>query len=232
MINILVLLIIAGCAIAVFYKLNVTSALTAVIAAVCTVMVAFNFVESAASIAGFLGGWSKTFCFLLLSVLPFGLLLSAIKYLVKNPVNLDLLTERIGRVIFGLILGVFLSGFLLVACAMSPLPAKYPYNRFDRADQSSPNKLILNVDGFVTGLFTTLSDGSFSGGKSFDRNYLDKLYKDRLNQSADSQVKNETPSNQQNLGGRQGGRGGRGNRGQGMTRGIPNENNQDTGSQE
>jgi hypothetical protein len=232
MINILVLLIIAGCAIAVFYKLDVTIASTSVIAAVCTVMIAFNFVESAASIAGFLGGWSKTFSFLLLSVLPFGLLLSAIKYLIKNPVKLDLLPERIGRVIFGLILGVFLAGFLLVALAMSPLPANYPYNRFDRADQSSPNKLMLNVDGFVTGLFTTLSDGSFSGGKSFDHNFLDKLYKDRLNQSTNNPVKDETPSNPQNQGGRQGGRGGRGNFGQGMTRGITGGNNQDTGSQD
>ncbi len=181
MINIVVLLIIAGCTVAVLYKLNVVQAAAAVIAAVCAVMIAFNFVEAAASMAGFLGDWSKTFCFLLLAVLPFGLLLAAIQYLTSKPIDFGLLQERIGRVIFGLILGVFLSGFLLVALAMSPLPAKYPYSRFDRTDQSSPNKLILNVDGFVTGLFTTLSDGSFSGSKTFDRSFLDKLYKDRLN---------------------------------------------------
>ena len=234
MVNIVVLLIVAGCAVAVFYKWNVVRASAAVIAAVCAVMVAFNYLEAVTSLAGFFGEWSKTFCFLLLAVLFFVLLLTAITYLTKTPIDLGLLPERIGRVISGLVLGIILSGFLLVALAMSPLPAKYPYSRFDQANQSSPNKLTLNVDGFVTGLFVTLSDGSFSGNKSFDRNFLDKLYRDRLNKTSGSGGTDGASSNQQNSGtqGARQDRGGGGSQGQRRGRGNFGGGEQNPGSQE
>jgi hypothetical protein len=239
MINIVILLIIAGCTAAVFFKLNAVKASISIIAAVCSVVVAFNYYESVTSYLGVLGDWSKTFGFLLVAVLFFAILLVGISSIIKEPIDLGLLPERIGKVVSGLILGVIASGLLLVAIAMSPLSASWPYSRFEKATQSSPNKLLLNVDGFVTGLFEILSSGSFSGGKSFSKehpDFLNKLYLDRLNKPStqSTPATSANPSNRGNTPG-QGGRGGRGGQpgsGRGMGGGMGGGGNYNRGNVE
>jgi hypothetical protein len=68
---------------------------------------------------------------------------------------------------------------------MAPLPLSYPYQRFDPAqlDVKRPNGVLLNVNGLATGLFSFLSNGSFSGKASFATlhpDYLDQLFLNRL----------------------------------------------------
>ena len=83
------------------------------------------------------------------------------------------------------ILGLIVSGVLFTTLAMSPLPNKYPYERFDPTSPkpNNPNKVFLNVDGFITGLFSTASNGSLSGKRSFAAihpDYLDQLFLNRI----------------------------------------------------
>jgi hypothetical protein len=62
---------------------------------------------------------------------------------------------------------------------MAPLPNKYPYQRFD----GKRNKVLLNADGFVTGLFSIISKGSLSGKRSFATihpDFLDQIHLNRM----------------------------------------------------
>ena len=82
----------------------------------------------------------------------------------KEKIDLGMMPERIGRPAAGVVLGYVVTGYLLVAAAMAPLPSQYPYPRFDarNPNAASPKKALLSPDGFVTGLFATISKGSFS----------------------------------------------------------------------
>jgi hypothetical protein len=101
--------------------------------------------------------------------------------LIRHPIDLGFMPERIGRPACGILLGLFLSGGLFIALAMAPLPNKYPYQRFDAAkpNPESASGVLFNVDDFVTGWFNRLSGGSFSGDTSFAAvhpSFISQLY--------------------------------------------------------
>jgi len=75
---------------------------------------------------------------------------------------------------------------------MAPLPNKYPYQRFD----GKRNKVLLNADGFATGLFGIVSKGSFSGKRSFAAIHPDFLDQQHLNRviSGTSVLTSKTPA--------------------------------------
>ncbi len=195
MASIVVLLIIVGCAVFQFFKGTIVRAFATVIIAVFAAIVAFGFFEALAAVLikrGDSGSmlalvpWAQSLSFLLLFVLVFAILQTAIIQLTRmQPVDLGYMPECIGRVVLGIILGFITSGILMTFFAMTPLPSKYPYPRFDprRIQADNPNKVLLNTDGFVTGLFGVISNGSFSGKRSFaglHPDYLDQLFLNRL----------------------------------------------------
>jgi hypothetical protein len=96
-----------------------------------------------------------------------------------------MLPERIGRVVCGLITGLLASGIVLTAFEMAPLPLSYPYPRFDPAqlDVKRPQGVLLKTNSLATGLFSFLSNSSFSGKRSFATlhpDFLDQLFLNRL----------------------------------------------------
>ncbi len=195
MASIVVLLIIVGCAVFQFIKGTIVRAFATIIIAIFASIVAFGFFEILAGVLikrGDSGSmlalvpWAHSLGFLLLFVLVFAVLQTAVVQLTrKQPIDLGFLPERIGRVVLGIILGLITSGVLMTFLAMAPLPNQYPYERFEPRNikVDSPKKVLLNTDGFVTGLFSVISNGSFSGKRSFaclHPNYLDQLYLNRL----------------------------------------------------
>jgi hypothetical protein len=194
MASLVVLLIILGCAAAQYFKGTVVRAFATIIAIICAGMVAFGFFEILANVfisrgddSRFLSlvPWAQTLSFLLLFVLTFAILQTGITMLTPHPVELGFLPERIGRVVCGLIGGLIASGFLLTAFEMAPLPLAYPYQRFDsmKLDVKRPNGVLFRADSFATGLFSLLSNDSFSGKRSFATlhpDYLDQLFLNRL----------------------------------------------------
>ena len=194
MASLAVVLIILGCAAIQYFKGTVVRAFATIIIAVWASMVAFGFFEVLAGVfisrgdnSRFLSlvPWAQTLCFLLLFILTFAILQTGLTLLTRHPVDLGSLPERIGRVVCGLILGLIVSGLLLTAFEMAPLPLGYPYQRFDpaRLDVKRPGGVLLNANGFATGLFSFLSNGSFSGKRSFASlhpDYLDQLFLNRL----------------------------------------------------
>ncbi len=187
MASLVVVLIILGCAAYQYFKGTFIRAFATIIIAVCASIAAFGFFEALANVFISRGDnsrflplvpWAQALCFALLFVIVFGVLQTAIVFLTRQPVDLGILPERIGRVVCGIFLGLILSGFLLTALGMAPLSNKYPYQRFN----GKRGKVLLNADGFATGLFSIISKGSLSGKRSFATihpDYLDQLYLNR-----------------------------------------------------
>lgn len=202
-----VLLIILGCAVFQFFKGSIVRALATVIIAIFASFVAFGFFETLADVLIKKGNsdsmvslvpWAQALSFLLLFVLVFAVLQTASVQLTRTKPDLGLLPERIGRPVLGIILGLVVSGNAMIFLALAPLPSQYPYERFDsrRIQVDSPKKVLLNVDGFAAGLFGVISNGSFSGKRSFDSlhpRYLDQLYLNRLDSDV-SIVSGNTPA--------------------------------------
>jgi hypothetical protein len=194
MASLVVLLIALGCADLQFFKGTFVKAFVAIIIAIISGIVSFAFFESAANmiISRGDGGtllsiapWAQTLCFILIYIVVFALLQTGAIYLLHEKIVFGELPEYIGRAVCGLILGFIISGFLLTALAMGPLPLNYPYQRFDprSVDPDDPKGVLFNADGFATGLFSIVSKGSLSGKRSFAAvhpDYLNQLFFNRL----------------------------------------------------
>jgi hypothetical protein len=194
MASLAVVIIILGCAALQYFKGTFVKAFTMIIIAICSSVIAFGFFEIAANLIVSQGNdgsllslvpWAQTVCFILLFVVAFGLLQTGASYLIYHEVDFGFIPERIGRVVCGIVLGFIVSGVLLTALQMGPLPLSYPYQRFDpsRLNPDKPSRVLLNADGFATGLFGLISNGSLSGKNSFKTlhpAYLNQLFFDRL----------------------------------------------------
>ncbi|MGB2865885.1 MAG: CvpA family protein [Sedimentisphaerales bacterium] len=194
MASLAVVIIILGCAALQYFKGTFVKAFAMIIIAICASVVAFGYFEVLANFIIRRGNdgsmlslvpWAQTLCFILLFIVTFGILQTAAVFLIRHPVDLGFLPERIGRVVCGIILGFIISGLLLTALQMGPLPLSYPYQRFDpaRLNPDNPGGVLLNADGFATGLFGLISNGSLSGKNSFKTlhpSYLDQLFLNRF----------------------------------------------------
>lgn len=191
MVSIVMLAIMGGCAAFLFLKGTLVQGITMIFNAVIAGFVAFGFFEMLtpllANSSPGVAPWAPTICFAGLFVLTFAILQAGAMQLAKEKADLGKLPEQIGRVVCGLVLGYVVTGHVLVAAAMAPIPNQYPYPRFD---QRSPNPAkpitpLLSPDGFVTSLFSTISKGGFSAigtPKSFavlHAGFVDQLYLNR-----------------------------------------------------
>jgi len=194
MASLAVVLIILGCGALMYLKGTVFKALTMIIIAILSVVIAFAFFEVLSNIIINRGNngsmlslvpWAQTLCFAILFIVSFGLLQTAASFLGRHEVDFGFMPELIGRIVCGIILGFIVSGFLLTALQMAPLPLSYPYQRFDpaRLETDNPSTPLLKSDSFITGLFGIISNGSLRGKNSFKTihpNYLDQLFFNRF----------------------------------------------------
>jgi len=194
MASLAVVIIILGCAALQYFKGTFVKAFAMIIIAIISSVVAFGFFEACANLIISRGNngsmlslvpWAQTLSFVLLFIVTFGVLQTGAVYVMRHEVDFGFLPERIGRVVCGIILGFIISGLLLTALQMGPLPLSYPYERFDsaRLDPDDPSGVLLNADGFAAGLFGIISNGSLSGKNSFKTihpNYLDQLFFNRF----------------------------------------------------
>jgi hypothetical protein len=207
MVSLVIFGILLGCGALLYVKGTLAQGLIMVLNAVLASLVAFAYFEQLATLlikySSAITPWAQTICFLLLFVLAFAVLQSVAMQLCKQKIDLGLWPERVGRAICGLILGYLVAGQLLVAGAMAPLPNAYPYERFDQRStdaSTKPNKALFNPDGFVVGLFGTISKGSFGAlgdSKSFamlHAGYLDELYLNRLKIAKELTLRTRSPA--------------------------------------
>ena len=189
MVSLIVLLIVLGCAAVQLLKGTFVRAFATLIVIICASVVAFGYFELLANLfikRELIIPWAHTLSFFLLFLLAFAVLQTLVQFLTQKKVDLGLLPERIGRVVCGIFSGLVLSSFLLTAFAMAPLSNKYPYQRFSprSPDAERPEKALLNIDAFASGLFGTFSKGSLSGKTSFavlHPAFIDQLFLNRHN---------------------------------------------------
>ncbi|MBW8041201.1 MAG: hypothetical protein FVQ85_14525 [Planctomycetes bacterium] len=195
MVNLIVVLIVSGCAAFQYLKGTLVKAFAMIIVTICASVVAFAYFEALAGL--FIGGrdsslkfipphWIQPLSFLLLFLFTFAALQTLAEYLTRQQVDLGLWPERIGRVVCGIFLGLILSSLLITTLAMAPIPNNYPYQRFEqrRPDAERPKKTMFNNDALASGLFGTLSKGSLSGKRSFATvhpAFIDQLFLNRHN---------------------------------------------------
>jgi hypothetical protein len=150
-------------------------------------MLSAMIISYSAENAAFLIPWAQALSFLLIFALSFSIMQAILVQLTRYEINFGKNAEYIGRILLGVLIGFILSGVCLTFLAMLPLPAKYPYQRFDENNPNAerPNKIILNCDGFISGLFGGVSSGSFSAFKNprsfaaLHPNFIDQLYLNR-----------------------------------------------------
>ncbi len=191
MVPLVMLAVMAGCAAFLFLKGTLIHGITMVFNLIIAGFVAFGFFEILSRLlikySPGVAVWAPLICFALLLILVFAVLQTGAMQLIKGKPDMGKLPEQIGRPVCGVVLGYLVTGFLLVAASLAPLPSQYPYPRFDARNPSAsrPSKPVLSPDGFVTGLFGTVSAGSFSAisePKSFavlHAGYVDQLYLNR-----------------------------------------------------
>ncbi len=206
MASLVMLAIIVGCAAFLYLKGTLVQGIAMVFNALIAGFVAFAFFETLAAMlvkySPGIAAWAQTICFLLLFILTFAILQTLSLQINKEKVDMGKWAEKVGRPVSGVVLGYVLTGHLLVALALAPLPSEYPYARFaernpNLADPSAP---LLSPDGFVTGLFSTLSKGSFAAlgtPKSFavlHANFLDQIHLNRMKGSVDVSLLTSAPA--------------------------------------
>ncbi|MHC4130652.1 MAG: hypothetical protein ACYSSP_03085 [Planctomycetota bacterium] len=196
MTSLLVLLIIVGFTAYQYLKGNFVRSFLTLIAIILSSVPAFAFFELVSSFVigrdsskvAKLASIAQPLCFFVIFGLCFLIFQSALTALTKEKINLGVIAERVGRVVCGIFSGLLLSGIILTILVMSPLPGKYPYERFSSANPSldNPKKAFLNADGFSLGWFNLFSKGSMSGKRSFSvlhPNFLDTTFLNRLGKS-------------------------------------------------
>lgn len=208
MATIIILFIIIACAVVQYLKNTFVNAIISIFLAIIAGIIAFGYFEFVSGIlirradqgmSVTIASWAQSISFLFLFALLFGGLQTGFIFLTKeNKIEFDFIPETIGRIVCGIILGVFISGYFLTFLGLSPISAKFPYSRFEASavNLDSPKKALPNTDGLVTGLFGMVSKGSFSGKNSFadlHPNFLDQLYLNRITPDV-SRITNEVPA--------------------------------------
>ena len=188
MASIVILVIMAGCAVAQFLKGSLVKSFITFVSALLASFVGLWWYEEAAAFVvkqEYIVDYAQPACFGMIFLISFAILQTAGLALTKQKIDFGEKPEKIGRAAFGLLLGYVISGVLLIAASMAPLPSDYPYPRFDgnRADPKSPKRVLLNPDGFISGFFGIISGGSVSGTQSFavlHAGFTDELFLNRL----------------------------------------------------
>ena len=167
-------------------KSSTIASFAAVISAVLAAIAAFNYYEVAADILisrGRGGQWVQPGAFALIFLATFALTKSLADFLLRPGIDFGAITTRLTGAVSGIIVGLIISGILLIALAMTPLAPKWPYTRFQDANINlkNPDKALLNIDGAVAALFGWMSKGSLSSQKSFAVYHADFINQLHLN---------------------------------------------------
>ena len=171
-----------------YMKCNAVTSLTTVLAALMGCILAFSYYEQ---LAGLLASekwavtWIQSAAFLLIFFFGFLFIRVLSGFLAKSDFDIGRMAKLTMTLIGGILTGLIVSGVLLIALALSPLPPDKLYSRFPVSQPiyiNISNAPIINADGFVTSLYSWISRSSLSSPKSFavlHTDYLSQLHLNR-----------------------------------------------------
>jgi len=184
-----IILIVILLTLAYFYlKCPVMGSFLTLIATLFATVITLSYYETIAEFfisGGYGGDWALSGCYVVVFVLGLAIFRTLADLLVGSNIDLGKPAKVVASLVCGLITGVLLSGNFLIAMGLMPVQNKVAYTRFPPADNpivlSSPVVPILNVDGFVAGLYGWLSRGALASNKSFSVVRADFLTQCHLN---------------------------------------------------
>lgn len=186
--TILVVIILIAGALYFYLKCNIITAMTNLLAAVMGCILAFSYYEQLAGLLvseKWAVSWIQSAAFLLIFFFGFLFIRVLSGFLAKGDFDLGRPVKLMITIPFGLLTGLLVSGVILIAAALSPLPPKTFYCRYP---VSQPLHLginyppIINADGFTTAFYSWVSRGALSSSKSFavlHSHYLTRLHLNR-----------------------------------------------------
>ena len=180
---VIVLFIIAAGVVYFLLNCTVTSAVASVFCSLFGMIVALGYHES---VAGLLAGYGLTgplwsaVTLLALYALAAIILRVLAGFIVGSQIDFGELPKKVVVPALGAVQGLILAGMVMIAMGLSPV-GFLGYARFGEGpiNPSTPKKLMVNADGFVSGLFSWISQGSLRSSKSFAMvraDYLNQLH--------------------------------------------------------
>jgi hypothetical protein len=175
---------------AVFYlKCEALTSITTFLSAVFGIVAAMGFHEILGSFIlskGYGGAHAYWASALILFVVVFAVLRTAAFQILNPKIEFSPIIKQVISIVCGGLCGLLISGMLLIILAMSPLSGGLSYSRYDLAGTvipDKPNRLLVNADGWVSGLFSWISRGSLSGKSSYALYHPDPLNQIHLNRA-------------------------------------------------
>ena len=155
MVNLAMLAIMAGCAAYLFLKGTLAQGVAMIFNAILAGFIAFGFYEMLSEFlikySPGIAVWANLICFALLFILAFAILQTVAMQLNKEKLDFGKLPEKIGKPAAGIVLGYIITGHLLIAVAMAPLPSQWPYPRFRAESQPGQPEQALAEPRWVRG---------------------------------------------------------------------------------
>jgi hypothetical protein len=186
--TLIIIILVLLLSLALFYlKCSLMQSIMTLWSAILATIIAFSYYEWAADFLISRGKgmeWALAGCFVVLFVFAFVIFRAVSDLLAPGSVDLGDSVKLSVSLICGFLTGLIISGNLLVVLGLAPMQGTMSYSRFDPSVPvvlSSPRKPMLNPDGFVAGLYSWISSGSMSSGKSFGVLHTDYLSQIHLN---------------------------------------------------
>ena len=175
---------------AVFYlKCEVLTSITTLLSSVFGIIAALGFHEILGRFIlskGYGGEHAYWASALILFVVVFAVLRTAAFQILNPKIEFSPIIKQVTSIVCGGLCGLLISGMLLIVLGMSPASGSLSYSRYNLAGAVNPDRpdlLLINTDGWVSGLFSWISHGSLSGKSSYALYHPDPLNQIHLNRA-------------------------------------------------
>ncbi|MDO8303761.1 MAG: CvpA family protein [Sedimentisphaerales bacterium] len=185
--TLLVIGMIAGFALYQYIKGGLITGFIFLVAGIVGIAAAFGYYELLAGYVkdyGFIGPKAYPLAFFITFMAAFIITKEVANNLLRPEISFGPMVDKAGGVALGALVGYLLAGVILVVIGLTPYKTNWLYGRFEDkiSNPPQPSGMLFNPDGFVTGLFGTLSNGSLKGTQSFalvHADYIDQIFLNR-----------------------------------------------------
>ena len=185
--TLLVIGAIIGFALYQYIKGGIITGFIFLVAVIVGIVAAFGYYELLAGYIkdySFINAKAYPLAFFITFIAAFIIIKEVADNLLRPEISFGETIEKAGGVAIGALTGYLFAGAMLVVIGLTPYKTNWLYGRFEDKISNPPqsNGALLNPDGFVTGLFGTLSNGSLKGTQSFavlHADYMDQIFLNR-----------------------------------------------------
>jgi uncharacterized membrane protein required for colicin V production len=185
--TLLVIGIIIGFTLFQYIKGGIITGFIFLVAVIVGITAAFGYYELLAGYVkdyGFIGAKAYPLAFFITFIAAFILIKEVADNLLRPEISFGPMIDKAGGIVLGALVGYLFAGAMLVVIGLTPYKTNWLYGRFENtiSNPPHPSGALLSPDGFVTGLFGTLSNGSLKGGQSFavlHADYINQIFLNR-----------------------------------------------------